>query len=83
MAWYPYLGYSIFWIGLIVAVILYAVKRKWYPLMYLISICLYIFTIAFMIDIYDLGKNAILGLLALSAVLMIGVGMYLSKKFVK
>ncbi len=78
--WYPFLGYAVFWIGLIVAIILYAMKRKWYPLMYLISIALYIFTIAFVIDVFDLSRNWILLLLALSAVIMILLGLYLSKK---
>lgn len=81
MAWYPYLGYGIFWIALVVSIIVYAMKRKWYPLMYIISISLYIFTVAFVIDAFDLSKNWILLTLALSAVIMIGLGMYLSKKF--
>lgn len=81
MAWYPFLGYGIFWIGLVVSIILFAMKRKWYPLMYLISICLYIFTVGFVIDVYDLSKNWVLLILAFSALLMIGLGLYLSKKF--
>ena len=78
--WYPFVGYSVFWIGLIIAIILYAMKRKWNPLMYLISIALYIFTTAFVIDVFDLSKNFILLILAVSAVLMILLGLYLSKK---
>lgn len=81
MAWYPVLGHGVFWIGLITAVILFAVKRKWYPIMYLISVCLYIFTVGFVIDVFDLSRNGILGILALSAVIMIGLGLYLSKRF--
>ena len=83
MAWYPYLGYGIFWIGLVVAIILYAMKRKWNPIMYLISVCLYIFTVGFVIDAFDLSKNGILLTLAFSALVMIGLGFYLSKKFKK
>ena len=79
--WYPFLGYGVFWIALVASIILYAIKRKWHPLMYLISISLYIFTFGFVIDVFDLSKNWILLLLALSSVLMIGLGMYLSKKF--
>lgn len=82
-SWYPLLGHGIFWLGLLVAIILYAVKRKWYPVMYLISISLYIFTIGFTIDVFNIPKNGILGLLALSALIMIGTGYYLSKKFGK
>jgi len=83
MAWYPYLGYGIFWIGLVVAIILYAMKRKWNPIMYLISVCLYIFTVGFVIDAFDLSKNGILLTLAFSALVMIGLGFYLSNKFKK
>ena len=78
MAWYPILGWGIFWVGLIVSIILFAVKRKWYPIMYLVSICLYIFTAGFMIDVFDMGKNGILGVLAFSALIMILLGFYLS-----
>lgn len=83
MAWYPFLGYGTFWIGLVVAIILYAMKRKWHPIMYLVSVCLYIFTVGFVIDVFDLSKNWILLILAFSALIMIGLGFYLSKKFKK
>ena len=83
MAWYPVLGYGIFWIGLVVSIILYAMKRKWYPIMYLISVSLYIFTVGFIIDVFELSKNGILLTLAFSTLVMIGLGIYLSKKFQK
>lgn len=83
MAWYPFVGYGIFWIGLVAAIIIYAMKRKWYPLMYLISVSLYIFTLGFMIDVFDFSKDMILLSLAVSALVMIGLGIYLSKKFKK
>ena len=35
------------------------------------------------IDVFDIGKNGILLILAFSSILMIGVGVYLSKKFKK
>jgi UDP-N-acetylmuramyl pentapeptide phosphotransferase/UDP-N-acetylglucosamine-1-phosphate transferase len=76
--WYPVLGGGIFWIGLIVSIILFAVKRKWYPIMYLISIALYIFTLGFAIDVFDVSNNVIMLLLAFSAFLMILLGVYLS-----
>ena len=81
MAWYPFLGFGIFWIGLVIAIILYAMKRKWHPIMYLISICLYIFTVGFIIDVFDFEKNGILTTLAFSTAVMLGLGFYLSKKF--
>jgi|TARA_Y100000034_G_scaffold39178_1_gene48308 hypothetical protein len=83
MTWYPFLGYGIFWIGLVISIILYAMKRKWYPIMYLISVSLYIFTVGFIIDVFELSKNGILLTLAFSTLVMIGLGVYLSKKFQK
>jgi len=83
MAWYPILGYGIFWIALVVAIIMYAMKRKWHPIMYLISVALYIFTVGFVIDVFQFSKNGILLILAFSALVMIGLGLYLSKKFRK
>ena len=79
--WYPYLGYGVFWIGLVASIIIYAMKRKFYPIMYLISISLYIFTVGFVIDVFDLSKNWILLILGFSSLIMIGLGLYLSKKF--
>lgn len=81
MVWYPYFGYGVFWIGLVVAIILYAMKRKWFPIAYLISVSLYIFTVAFVIDVFELSRNWILLSLAFSSFVMIGLGFYLSKKF--
>jgi len=78
MAWYPALGWGIFWIGLIASIILFATKKKWYPIMYLVSISLYIFTIGFIVDVFDMGKNGILIILAISAAIMILIGWYLS-----
>jgi len=83
MAWYPYLGYGVFWIGLVVAIILYAMKRKWHPILYLVAVSLYIFTVGFIIDAFDLRKNGTLMVLAVSAILMILAGWYLSKKIQK
>ncbi|MEK6974637.1 MAG: hypothetical protein AABW41_05375 [Nanoarchaeota archaeon] len=80
MVWYPFLGYGIFWVSLIVAIILYAIKRKWSPLVYMISVSLYIFTVGFVIDIFELKKNGVLLILFASALIMILLGWYLSKK---
>ncbi len=80
MTFYPFVGFSVFWIGLIAAVIIYIVKRSWYPIAYLISAALYVFTVAFVIDVFDLGPNMIMGVLAISAALMIGAGYFILKK---
>jgi hypothetical protein len=76
--WYPVLGWGIFWIGLIASIILFSIKRKWYPIMYLVAISLYIFTIGFMIDVFEMGKNGIMLMLTISALIMILIGWYLS-----
>lgn len=80
MVWYSSLGYGIFWFSLVISIILYAMKRKWYPIIYLISVSLYIFTVGFIIDVFDLSKNEILLTLGVSALVMIGVGIYISKQ---
>ncbi len=74
-------GGIVFWIGLIAAIILYANFRKFNHLLYLVSICVYVFTVGYVIEAFNLGKNGILGLLALSSVLMMGLGYYFMKKF--
>lgn len=83
LEWAPALGYFIFWIGLIASIILYATKRKWNLVMYLVSLCLYVFTFGFIIDAFDIGKNGVLLLLAFSALVMILIGFYISSKFNK
>ena len=79
MAWYLFLGFGTFWLSLIISIILYAVKRKWYAISYLICVSLYVFTVGFVIDAFDLSKNWILFILALSTAMMIRLGIYLSK----
>jgi uncharacterized membrane protein YvlD (DUF360 family) len=78
--WLGPFGWGIFFIGLVLSVIFFIVKKKFYPIMYILSICLYIFTFGFIIDAFDLGKNSILLLLAFSSLLFIGAGVYFSYK---
>lgn len=81
--WLAPFGWGIFFIGLVAAIILFAIKRKFYPVMHLVSVATYIFTIGFVIDAFDLTRDAILLLLALSAVIFILLGWYYSRKFAK
>jgi predicted membrane protein len=81
--WLGPFGWGIFLIGLVAAIILFIAKRKFYPVMYLVSIATYVFTIGFVIDAFSLGKNLILLLLALSAALFISLGVYFAHKFEK
>ena len=76
---YPFVGIGIFWIGLIVAIILFATYKKIYPVFSMVSVALYIFTASFMIDVFDLGKLAILSTLVFSAVIFMLLGYYLSQ----
>jgi len=79
--WYPFLGWSVFIISLIIAIIIYARVKKFYPIFYLIAISLYVFTAGFYIDVYDLTKGGILMVLVVSAVLFMLAGWYFSKIF--
>lgn len=79
--WLSLFGWGIFFFGLVAAIILFAVKRKFYPVMYLISIATYIFTIGFAIDAFNLSRDMILILLAISAGIFIFLGFHFSKKF--
>ncbi|MFH1586044.1 MAG: hypothetical protein ABIB79_04710 [archaeon] len=79
MVWYPILGWGVFWISFVVAIILFAIYKKFYPIMYLISIALYIFTAGFTIDVFELQRLGILSVLVFSAIVFMALGFYLSK----
>jgi predicted transporter len=81
--WLGSLGWSIFFIGLVTAIALFSIKRKFYPVMYLVSIATYIFTVGFVIEAFDFNKNLTLITLAISSVVFIGSGVYISAKFEK
>jgi len=77
--WYPLLGWGVFWISLIISIILFSIYKKLYPVIYLISIALYMFTIGFAIDVFNLQETGILIILVVSAILFMALGFYLSK----
>jgi len=79
MVFYPILGWGIFWISFVVAIILYSIYRKLYTVIYLISVALYIFTAGFMIDAFELGRFGILTTLVVSAILFMLLGYYFSQ----
>lgn len=81
--WLAPFGWGIFFIGLVVAIILFAVRKKFYPVMYLVSVATYIFTIGFVIDAFDFSKSMVLITLAVSSLLFILAGIYLGSKFEK
>ena len=63
------------------SLILFFVRKKFYPVMYLISIATYIFTVGFVIDAFDFGRNGVLLTLAITSIIFIGIGAYMAKKF--
>jgi len=82
MIWYSTVGWLIFWVGLITAIILFSNYKKLYPVFYLASICLYIFSISFMMNLFDFSKNGVLITLVFSAILFMALGYYFSRVFV-
>ncbi|MBS3089403.1 hypothetical protein J4461_00810 [Candidatus Pacearchaeota archaeon] len=83
MVFYPILGWGVFWVGFILAIILFAKYKKLYPVFYMISVALYVFTAGFVIDVFNLGQIGILSILVLSALLFMFLGYYLSKAIKK
>ena len=81
--WLAPFGWGIFFIGLVIAIILFAVRRRFYPVMYLVSIATYIFTVGFAINAFDFGRDLILLTLAVTSIVFIFLGVYISKKFEK
>jgi len=79
--WYPLMGWAVFWIGLIVAIVLFSSYKKIYSVFYLVSVSLYIFTVGFMIDVFKFGKGPILTTLVFSALLFMVLGYYFSVIF--
>lgn len=79
MVFYTFLGWGVFWISFVLAIILFAKYRRLYPVLYMISIALYIFTAGFAIEVFNFGKLGILSTLIISAILFMIIGYYLSK----
>ena len=65
---------------LILSLVVYARGKRLYRIMYILSVFTYSMLIMYCIDAYDLGRNAILGLLAFSALLMMFVGYEFHKR---
>jgi len=79
MTWSSAIGILILLAGIITSITLYAIKKKWYPVMFIISVGLLVFTSIFIIDVFDLSKNGILIVLASTTVVMLAIGYYSSK----
>jgi len=74
----------VFWILLvpllIIMLIVYLRSKRLYRLLYITSVFTYAMTIMYFIDAYSLGRNAIIGLLLLSSLLMIYLGYWMRKQ---
>ena len=81
MTFYPILGWGTFWVSLIIGIILLIKSKKFYPVVYLISISLYIFTAGFAIDVFEFGRLGIMATLIISAILFMVIGYYFSRIF--
>ena len=77
--WSIALGIVIFIIGIIVSMIYYFAYKKLFLISYIASISTYIFSVFYMLDVYNLNKNYVLLILFLSSILMIFLGKYFSK----
>ena len=68
----------VFWVLLIpliiVLLIVYLRSKQLYRLLYILAVFTYAMTIMYWIDVYQLGRNSIIGLLVLSSLLMILIG---------
>ena len=65
---------------LIVLFVVYFRGKKLYRLCYISSVFTYAMWIMYLIDAYDLGRNSIILLLAVSSLLMIGLGVWMRKR---
>ena len=81
MVWYSLLGWGTFWIALIIGIVLFVKSKKFYPVIYLISISLYVFTAGFMIDVFEFARLGIMTTLILSAIAFMVLGYYFSRIF--
>ena len=74
----------VFWILIVPLIILmaivYGTGRKLYRLRYILSVFTYAMTVMYAIDAFELGKNAIISLLAFSSLIMILLGLKFRRK---
>ncbi len=77
----------VFWVLLVpllvVMLVVYLRSKQFYRLVYILSVFTYAMTIMYWIDAYRLGRNAIVGLLVASSLLMIFIGYTMHKKVKK
>ncbi len=78
--WWQVLFWALLVPCLIVLGIVYGTSRKLYRLFQILATFTYVILVAYVIDVFSLGRNWILGLLVLSAVLMLLLGYRMARK---
>ena len=77
--WSIALGVLTFIIAIIFAVYFYLTYKKLSLVVFIASIATYIFAVFYTWDVFELNKNWVLIILAISTILMLFVGRYFSK----
>jgi len=78
--WWQILFWFLLVPTLIILGVVYGTSKRLYKLFYILASFTYVIFIAYLIDVFSLGKNWILGLLVFSAVLMLLLGYRLATK---
>lgn len=77
--WWQVLFWALLVPVLIVLGIIYGTNKKLYKLFQVLATFTYVITVAYVIDVFSLGRNWVLGLLVFSAILMIAMGYSLTR----
>lgn len=78
--WSIAIGVILIVIGLVASIIIFSLNRKYYPVLFLIGLEIYVFSVFYAWDLYELQKNQIMLLLVLSTLLLGFLGYNLSKR---
>jgi hypothetical protein len=78
--WSIGVGILIFIVAICFAVYFYLKYKKVHQTVFIASISTYIFAVFYAMDVFELSKSGVLGLLAISTILMMSIGKYFSKK---
>ena len=76
--WSAPVGVLILLIALVIAAIYYFRYKKIYLITFVASLSTYVFSIFFIWDVFELNKNLVLLILAISTLIMILIGKYFS-----
>lgn len=77
--WSIPLGVLIFIIAIIIATIYYIRYKKFSHVLYVVSIATYTFSVFYTLDVFELNRNWILGILVFSTLLMFWLANYFKK----